>query len=120
MQVSWDNIKNESPIIFQKQSRRSGLKLEHARVAPGELNESAPSTHKITITLAGSLTTRRQTNGGKQQIQERRAGSFCLNAAEQSFSARWKDEFEYLMINVEPAHLAQIAREKRGASESAW
>ena len=117
MQVSWDITENESPLIFQKQARWSGLKLEHARVAPGELHDSAPLTHKITITLAGTLTTRRQTAAGKQQIQERRAGSFCLNAADQSFSARWQEEYEYLMINVEPVYLAQIARENNFARQ---
>ncbi len=111
MQVSWNIPANESPVVFQKQAQWSGLKLEHARVRPGELHEFAPATHEITISLAGTLTTRRQTAVGKQQIQECLTGNFCLNAAGQSLSARWKDEFEYLMINVEPAYLAQVARE---------
>lgn len=87
MQVSWNTTKNESPIIFQKRARRAGLKLEHSRIAPGELQESTPRTHEITITLAGTLTALQQGKNGKRQIQERRPGSFCLNAAGQSFSA---------------------------------
>jgi AraC family transcriptional regulator len=111
MQVSWDITKNESPIIYQKRTQWAGLKLAHARIAPGEMQETTPATHEITITLAGTLTALQQSKNGKRQIQKRRPGSFCLNAAGQSFSARWKNEFEYLMINIEPIFLAQIARE---------
>jgi AraC family transcriptional regulator len=120
MQVSWNISANESPIIFQKQAEWSSvLTVKRARVADGELHETAPETHEITVTLAGNLTTRRQASNGKRRLQESGAGNFCLNAAGQFLSARWRNNFEYLMINLDPAHFERFARENdfRGKAE---
>ncbi len=111
MQVNWRNPKNQEPILYNRHAKWTGFRITHQRIAPGELLEHRPSEHEVNVTLAGTLTTTRQSGTGKAECTAGNIGSICLTPAGQPISASWEDEYEYLAIDLNPAYVAQAAVE---------
>lgn len=109
MKVNWKTSENQLPILFARVAEWTGFKVKHNRVAAGELLEFAPATHELSVTLAGSLTTRKHTATGLVQRKSARPGSICLMPANQLIAASWENELEYLAIELDPALFMQAA-----------
>ncbi|CAA9426770.1 MAG: hypothetical protein AVDCRST_MAG74-3391 [uncultured Pyrinomonadaceae bacterium] len=111
MKVNWKIAADELPILFIRQAARPGLRVNHYRVAPGDLVEQSSSAHELTVTLGGCLTTRKQTAVGGAQIKRGRAGNLCVTPAGERVAAFWNEEVECLLIDVKPELLVQTALE---------
>lgn len=110
MQCNW-KTKAEQPILFSRQAEWSGVKVSHLRVLAGELPEHSYPFHEISITLAGSLITEKQTATGKYKKNYGTTDNFCLTPAGQLIAASWNEELENLMINLDESFVRQIALE---------
>ena len=111
MEVHWKTNSNQ-PILFHRQAEWLGIKLNHVRVLPGEIPEHIVPFHEISITLAGSLTTQRQTATGKKITKNcGNVGNVCLTPAGQPIAASWDEELEHLTINFDAPFVRQIALE---------
>ena len=112
MQVNWKKAHDQAPILYSRRAEWTGFDIRHVRVLPGELMEQTVAQHELNITLAGSITTEKHTAAGVWTTARNQAGNVCLTLAGQPFRARWDDELEGLMINLDPATVAQAALEQ--------
>lgn len=110
MQVNW-KTNSKQPILFSREAEWSGVKVSHVRVLAGELPEHSYPFHEISITLAGSLITEKQTATGKHKKNYGTTDNFCLTPAGQLITASWNEELENLMINLDESFVRQIALE---------
>ncbi len=110
MQVNW-KTKSEQPILFKRRAEWSGVKVSHFRVLPGEMREHSLPFHEISITLAGSLITEKQTANGKYKKNYGTVGNVCLTPAGQSVLASWNGELENLGIDLDASFVRQTALE---------
>ena len=109
MKVNWKNGEKQSALLYARQAAVSGLKINHWRVAAGEMPEHVPAKHEVNITLAGTMTTERQTATGRMRRLHGAPGNICLTPAGQPISAQWKNEIECVSINFKPSLLVQTA-----------
>ena len=111
MEVNWKN-NAEEPILYHRQTILSGINIGHYRVLAGEIPEHNSEFHEISIPLAGSLTTQRQTANGKKLVRNcGKVGNICLTSAGQPISAWWEAELEHLLINFDAPFVRQVALE---------
>ena len=110
MQVNW-KTSSEQPILFKRQAEWSGVKISHLRVLPGEMPEHCLPFHEISVTLAGSLITKKQTATGKYKKNYGTVGNVCLTPAGQSVLASWNGELENLGIDLDASFVRQTALE---------
>jgi hypothetical protein len=107
--VNWNTQKNEFPIVFQKREEWSWTKpLARSYCTGRSAGDSSGDAQNYYHSRqdSGSFPTKQQPPTANSK---KTPGQFCMYAAGQSFSARWKEEFEYLMFNIEPIFLAQIS-----------
>ncbi|HEX8196184.1 MAG TPA: AraC family transcriptional regulator [Pyrinomonadaceae bacterium] len=109
MKVNWKTDEKQSSLLFARRAALTGLKIYHWRVGAGEMPEQVSSKHELHVTLSGNMTTERQTATGKLRNLHASPGKVCLTPAGQPMSAEWKNDFECLSINFEPALLIQTA-----------
>jgi AraC family transcriptional regulator len=109
VKVNWKTDEKQSSLLFARKASVSGLNINHWRIAAGEMPEQVSSKHELNVTLSGNMTTERQTATGKLRSLHASPGKVCLTPAGQPISAEWKNDFECLSINLEPALLIQTA-----------
>ena len=111
VQIEWKSDVSE-PIIFIRQNEWPGIEVRHARVLPGQIREHVVPFHQVSIPIAGTLTTRRQTSTGRTVTKScGKAGNICLTPAGQPIAASWNAELEHLAIHLEENYLKSFAAE---------
>jgi AraC family transcriptional regulator len=109
--VNWKIAENQEPILFSRKAKWTGVNIYHWRVLPGELIERAINFHEISIPLAGSLTTNKQTASGNLRKVCGSPDGVCLVPAGQPVGALWEKELEVVGIDLRPDFVLQTALE---------
>lgn len=112
MQVYWENeTKTRSPILFKHEAFWNEFQVKHLRVSAGEILEHTTEFNEVNLTLSGQLNTQRQTSTGKCRFDSADSKRMCLMPKGQTFSAHWKNEFEYIAVEFSQNMLSQTALE---------
>lgn len=112
MQVYWKNeTTKQSPILFKHQAFWNEFQVKHLRVSAGEILEHTTKFNEVNLTLAGQLNTQRQTSIGKNRFDSTDSQRMCLMPVGQTFSAHWKEEYEYIAVDFSQNFLSQTALE---------
>jgi AraC family transcriptional regulator len=109
VKVNWKTDEKQSSLLFARRADVNGLRIQHWRVAAGEMPEHVSSKHELNVTLAGCMMTERQTSAGRLRRMHATPGNICLTPAGQPIAAEWENEFECLSVNLEPSLLIQTA-----------
>jgi AraC family transcriptional regulator len=90
--------------IFEKKTKWEGVKIEHYRVAPGEVPVHTHRLHEVFVPFQGAVTIDGRDPQGVTS-RRRTVGEISVMPAGFSFSAHWEEELEYLAVNLTDDYL---------------
>jgi len=106
-------LSSKSPVVFKRKAAWDGIRLEHVRLASGDLPIHRHPEHTVLISLAdgcqGEFTT--ASGQGMRGIQTR--GSVCILPSGLEHKATIEGISEYLALYVEPALVTRAAFDSR-------
>ncbi len=118
MQVNWENHEPEkSPFLFKREACWKEFCVRHRKVIAGEVPEQTADYNEVNLSIKGTLYTERHTSSGKNRIDSTDENSMCLMPYGQTFSAKWRDEYELVSIDFSPKYLSQMAQEMNISSK---
>lgn len=114
MQIEWKS-NSGSPYLCKQFGEWPGVIVHRAQVMPGRMLEHANNFHEVNVAIAGSLTTRRLTAGGKYVTRKGSTGNLCITPAGQPISAHWEKPLDNMGISLDTAFVARTAAENHFA-----
>lgn len=111
MEINWRTKIKQTPIIFNRHAKWSGIEVFHRQVLAGEYPKHFESNHEINVSLSGYSRTEKYTAYGKKIKNCSDGGNICVMPANQPFGALWNDYYECLTVSLQPDFIEQIALE---------
>lgn len=97
----------QSPVqmIFDRVAKWDGVKIQHCRVAPGQVPTRSHQTHDVFVPLAGAVTIEGLELDGTLVPRTRMIGDIGVLPAGSTYSAHWDQELDYLAVDMTDDYL---------------
>lgn len=100
-----------SPLLSSYNLGWNGILVQHHYQPAWEVPEYAPSQHMLSIHHLDHPVESERILDGKRQIEQLNKGDIALVPAHVFHKKRWRQDCDFTLLMLDPAHVAQIAHE---------